>query len=74
MLEIFESSKHVSGVILTPVLLGTLYKIIGNFSRSWRLCLTIIYGETYNLYVSLQGIFGAMIYLWVGGNAEWKTA
>lgn len=29
MFEIFESSRHVSGVILTPVLLGTLYTIIG---------------------------------------------
>jgi len=30
MLSIFDSSKHVSGFILTPVLLGTLYSIIGN--------------------------------------------
>ena len=31
MFDIFESSKHVSGVMFTPVLLGTLYSIIGSF-------------------------------------------
>lgn len=27
--EILDNFRHVSGVIFTPVLLGTLYKIIG---------------------------------------------
>ena len=31
--SIFESSKHVLGSIFTPVLLGTLYKIIGIFTE-----------------------------------------
>ena len=29
--SIFDNSKAVSGLIFTPVLPGTLYKIIGNF-------------------------------------------
>ena len=32
--EILESSKQVSGEIFTPVLLGTLYKIIGRETLS----------------------------------------
>ncbi len=28
--DIFDNSKHVCGKIFTPVLLGTLYKIIGS--------------------------------------------
>ena len=32
ILGILESSKHVLGSIFTPVLLGTLYNIIGMFT------------------------------------------
>ena len=30
--EILESSRHVVGSMLRPVLLGTLYKMIGKFT------------------------------------------
>jgi hypothetical protein len=30
----FDNSKHISGERLTPVLLGTLYNIIGKFVLS----------------------------------------